>query len=736
MTSILGHSKFAKRRNLVTLLVGLLILLVMVAQYFSARQSILSNVEMRSLSELRANGNKINGVTRSIETAVMTMVKPMERNLSSPDSVLYAIMGNVVKANDLILSCAVAFKPDFRLGEGRWCEYAISINQNGEFVPVEIGDESHDYFSMEWYRKALDETNGCYWSEPYPNGVADNEMVVTCSTLLRDKTGKAVGVLCADVSLSWLREFTNHSHNYPGSYNIVLSRGGRFLVYPEDSVMSTRFVTDSHNHDETVAQLYRSMLAGDSGTRDVNNADGKPRMVAYGPIQGTDGWSMAIVVDKRVALASLYHVSLLLLCLLLVSLALLGFIVYRSMNDYNGLQEATARKSRLEGELKVAGDIQQSMLPARFPTRDDVDVASLLKPAREVGGDLYDWYLRDEKLYFMVGDVSGKGVPAALVMAVTSSLFRSMALHESNPAHIVTSINTNLAVQDNNNMFVTLFVGVLDLPTGRLRYCNAGHDTPLLITHEAQWMQPEPNLPVGLVPDFEYKRQEIQLPAGAMLFLYTDGLTEALNVARERLGSERVMEVCKRAMTEQASPAQLIEMMSDEVMRFAHGSEPADDLTMLALSYHPLAERELWRHAITLPCEHKAVARLGELVGLIQENVALTDAQAMNLRLAVEEAVVNVMNYAYPTGEGTVTVNVVATASQLRVSIIDTGKAFDPTAMPAAETRLDVEERSAGGLGIYLFRRLVDGVNYERVNDKNVLTFQLNINSTHNTLKQ
>ena len=248
------------------------------------------------------------------------------------------------------------------------------------------------------------------------------------------------------------------------------------------------------------------------------------------------------------------------------------------------LQASTAAKASMLSELNVAHSIQMSMIPKTFPAfpnRKDIEVYASLTPAKAVGGDLYDFFIQDEKLLFCIGDVSGKGVPAALVMAVTRTLFRNIAAHVEKPSHIVETMNANISEGNDNCMFVTLFVGVLDLQTGHLCYCNAGHEAPYLLTEEHASLLPcDHNLPVGIMPDLKYSEQETDLASGTTIFLYTDGLTEAESGKRELFGRQRVADTVKTAKN---SPKELTEAMIDAVHQYVGDTEQSDDLTLLAI---------------------------------------------------------------------------------------------------------------------------------------------------------
>ena len=220
-----------------------------------------------------------------------------------------------------------------------------------------------------------------------------------------------------------------------------------------------------------------------------------------------------------------------------------------------------------------------------FPERDDLELAAKLVPAKEVGGDLYDFFIDDEKLYFIIGDVSGKGIPASLVMAVTCRLFRSVASYLNKPEEIIASLNDSLADGNESNMFCTAFLGVLDLTTGHLRYCNAGHNAPLIIGADGRvaLLDVVPNLPLGLFGGFPYEGQEIQIDKQTMLYLFTDGVNEAENNVKEQFGDLRLEGLLRRNAT--LEPGDIIAATLSEVEHHADGAEQSDDITVMCIKY-------------------------------------------------------------------------------------------------------------------------------------------------------
>ncbi len=249
------------------------------------------------------------------------------------------------------------------------------------------------------------------------------------------------------------------------------------------------------------------------------------------------------------------------------------------LTAYDQLEETTAAKERIESDLRIARDIQMSMVPHTFPERDDLDLYASMTPAKEVGGDLYGFHLIDDQLYFCLGDVSGKGVPASLFMAQATRLFRTLAAQHLKPASIATQINDALSGEDNErSMFVTMFIGLLDLKTGHLDFCNAGHNPPIF---GSEFIDMIPNAPIGLWPGLEYEGEEITNISGKPFFVYSDGLNEAENRQNDQFSDERLLKFMETTPFESAEKT--IEMLKAEVEKHRDGAEPNDDLTMLCL---------------------------------------------------------------------------------------------------------------------------------------------------------
>ena len=274
-----------------------------------------------------------------------------------------------------------------------------------------------------------------------------------------------------------------------------------------------------------------------------------------------------------------------------IIIAFLGFIAVRRKKHmktlqgvnsklqaaYDQLEETTKAKERIESELRIAREIQKRMLPHVFPRRRDVDLYAMMTPAKEVGGDLYAYALIDDMLYFCVGDVSGKGVPAALFMAEVTRMFRTLVDGKLTPGTIATRLNHALAEDNEQGMFVTMFIGLINLKTGHMEYCNAGHNPPLL---DGEYMKMESNAPIGLWSEVEFEGEEVDDMHGKTLFVYTDGISEAENVNKEQFGDERLQALLKQDL---GDARQTSETIHKAVADFVGDAEPSDDLTKMCI---------------------------------------------------------------------------------------------------------------------------------------------------------
>ena len=694
-------------------------------QYYFARKTILNEATRQAEGQMEAIDLRISDVMNRVETAVQNNVWAVRKVLDYPDTLAY-LTNRIVENNDFISGSAIAFIEYYYPEKGRLFSPYSFRQDDGVVRATQLGTESYNYPEKEWFTAPLQENKG-YWSEPYFDSGGGKMFMTTYSVPVTDNEGNVVAVLTSDVSLDWLTGLVGGIQVYPGAFSILVSRKGQFMVCPVPSLVMRNTIQEAAASITEDAEAFNSiasgMLSGERGSCRLTYK-GENLHVFYGPVERA-GWSMAVVFPSDEILGDVRKVAMVVLLLQLLGLLLMGYILFSATSNQLRLKDVSEKKSRIESELQIARNIQMAMLPKTFPTYPEsveIDMAGTIVPAKEVGGDLYDFFQRGDKLYFSIGDVSGKGVPASLVMAVTRSLFRSVSAHEASPQRIVTLMNDSMAETNENNMFVTFFLGVLDLRNGHLRYCNAGHNAPVLMgPGAAALLDVVPNLPLGVEPGVSFKEQEIDLSTGEGLFLYTDGLTEAENAGHALFGEDRMLQTILRHGEEKAS-AQL-NSMTAAVKAHIRGFNPSDDLTMLIVRFtNPSPSSGSERHLV-LHNQIKEIPQLADFMRTIAAETGMDKSLAMSLNLALEEAVSNVVLYAYPDGSnGLVDIEAILWKDHIDFIISDNGVPFDPTAVGTPDLTLDVKERPIGGLGIYLVKSIMDSVAYSRREGKNILS--------------
>jgi sigma-B regulation protein RsbU (phosphoserine phosphatase) len=391
------------------------------------------------------------------------------------------------------------------------------------------------------------------------------------------------------------------------------------------------------------------------------------------------------------------------------------------------LKETTAAKERIERELQIAHEIQMSMVPKifpPFPDRSEFDIFASLVPAKEVGGDLYDFFFVDDhRLCFAVGDVSGKGVPASLFMAVTKTLFRATAANGGTPGEVLARLNTEICRDNDSGMFVTFFCGILDIRTGQVDYSNGGHNLPYRLHRDG--VSPLENfggISLGLVERSPYQSGRMVLCPGEALLLYTDGVTEAMDPSHALYSDQRLEGFLGN--NRRSAPRQLIGDLISDVRYFVGGEPQSDDITVLALHYFgtkgmtEYVEVRLRNELSELDRLHRTLTEFGGQHGL-------PDNVLHDLKLALEEIVTNIISYGYTDSQQhEIRVRLGIEAGEMRVDIEDDGQPFNPLEAPEVDTTKPLEERAIGGLGVHLVRKLTDGLEYRRHEGRNLLVMR------------
>ena len=681
MSSIIDKYAFAKKELLKIFAAVLSLTLVSLVYYFHIRQEALHVAERHAEATLKNIEMMIHIHTGKIETIVNSIQPLVEYALDDPDA-MYDIARHTVESSSRIMGTGIAFKEGYYPKKGRWFEAYVGHQKGCDtLITAQLGSPSHNYLQMNWFQEGLTATKGI-WSDPYYDNAGGKTFLMTYSVPIRNKAGDVVGVIGADVTLDTLASIIQSTKLYPHSFCSLVADDGSTLV-PPPSVPKGK----SHVFTESI--------------------DGK-NMILTLTIPDTDMY-------KRLRRSSLFFALLSLSGILAVF-----FIAYRSVQNLWKLNEVRTKEQHIEDELAIARNIQQSLLPSN--TLPDIgnymDISGLQIPAKFVGGDLHDYYVRDGKLLFCIGDVSGKGVPAALLMAIAHSLFHTLSARDDHPNSIMQALNTSISDNNPDIMFITMFLGVMDLHTGKISYCNAGHNPPILIKDgHADFLNTEPSLILGVDPCAKYTTYEMTLAPGDTLLLYTDGLTEAENTNKELFGEARALVTAANvgSLTAKEQLAQIREQVS----QFVNHAEQSDDLTMLSIRYTPVED------SLTLTNDIQDLERLKPFLDDFFERKKIAPSLLPSVNLALEEALANVIMYAYPEGtRGKVTLTAKVTDNAIRIEISDMGIPFNPLQQQEENLDVPLEERKIGGLGIPLIKEIMDTVEYAHEGGKNVLRTQ------------
>ena len=625
----------ATKLSLIIVFFTAIILIAALGYLFGvSRQAIRKEAIDRATEQLENTTLRVTAILGQVEVAANNTAWLINRHLDTPD-IMFEYSRRILENNPELNGCSIAFEPYYFPGRGRYFS-AYSYNDNGVIKTTQEGNDHYEYFYWDWYQlcKLLDRP---VWTEPFmdynPDDIYSKDMIASYCQPLKDKEGQYIGTLSVDISLEWLSKTISAVKPYPNSYSIMIGQGGTYFVHPDSTklVYQTIFTESMEHPDTAMSNLGHAMQRGEEGMRQLN-LNGEDCYVFYKPL-GTTGWSVAIVCPESDIFGSFNRLRRAVTGAVITGLILLMLVCFQiirrelrpltrlarqaetiSSGDFSmtlpddgrrdevgqlrqsfsemqqslvnyieELKSTTAQKASIERELKVASDIQMSMVPRMFPpfpNRNDIDLYASMTPAKEVGGDLYDFFIQEEILYFCVGDVSGKGIPASLFMAVTRNLFRIVAQQGLPPAEIASHISNLLAVDNDRGMFVTMFIGKADLRTGRLDYCNCGHNAPII---DGQFLKMQyVNQPLGLWEDAPFYGESIDNIKGKQILLYTDGLNEAENQDKVILGNERLIELMQDAKDLEAK--QVVDMLLAAVETHRAGADQNDDLTLLCLT--------------------------------------------------------------------------------------------------------------------------------------------------------
>ena len=626
------RKSFSSRLSLYVLLVaaGVLIALTVLLCFLAVRkirEYAREKVELTIDNAILSIEKVITEVERSVDNIDWVVEQHMD-----DEAFIYEVTRELVMTNPNIIGSAVAFEPGFYKKRHYFSPYSYVDDVTHELRTIQMGNENYDYPTLDWYSIPKSLGHSC-WSEPYFDAGGGGQRMSTYSMPLTDPEGNFFGILTADISLEWLSGLVSTIKPYKDSYLLMISRNGTYIAHPDSLKVlnETIYTTAMIRNDPTVSLVGQEMVAGHRGMQSFVDGD-RDSFVVYGPL--SNGWSVALVCSYLDVFGPAIGLSVLVFLFLLLGLLILFYgcrriirnltlplvefsnaamtiakgnfnaaipevstkdeirtlrnsldYMQRSLNSYiSELKTTTASNERYESELNIARDIQMSMLPHEFPKRVDCDIYAMVQPAREVGGDLYDFIEVEDSLFFLVGDVSGKGVPAALFMAIARAAFRFIGALGLPIAEVMHRVNNCLCDGNKNEMFVTIFAGRLDLKTGKMEYCNAGHNPIVIVPPdgEAAFLHANSNLAAGLFMDFPYTGESLSLEPGSRLIIYTDGVTEAERNDKSQFGEGALLEWARHICPEDSAEAATHDLYAG-VKRFTGGADQNDDITIMSI---------------------------------------------------------------------------------------------------------------------------------------------------------
>lgn len=666
-----------KRFKYIHILAALFLLLGMGVQSYVSYSRALFSLQEKMDLETQIAQEKLQFELYDALDASSQIADKVKKCLEHPDE-LYDKTSELLNRYPNFYSCYVAFPPYYYPEEGKWFGLT-SYRTKDSIISRPFGNAEHDYFEREWYKGAVQSTEG-YWSTPYRDDDFD-EPIYTYSKVMRDEEGKLICVIGIDFSLNWIHNLLEHFKPFEEAVFMLYGSNGTLLA------MSNGAPADGFGN---------SWIITSKTLQPINI-------------------KMVTAVPKRHIIQSLSLGTLLPFGVFVLGIFVVGLLIRRMTRDERDNARLETEKEVMTHELEIAHDIQMGILKdenekKKAQANGDIELNTLLVPMREVGGDFYDFHREGDELWFIIGDVSGKGVPAAIFMSAAVNLFRAAGVRAASPKEIMEEMNAILSENNPSLTFVTAFVGCLRIPSGELIYCNAGHCAPLIRNGQTtREIVMEPNIPLGFDGGYSFVEQGCMLGEGDTLVLYTDGVTEARNSEREMLGLKRWSDIVAKN-----------EDLPNAIKHFIGQAEPTDDITLMTIC----KESPVLPMTINVPCREDQWPVLRNAIHSFGLCIGMERKALKKYEVAAEEAIVNILHYSQAND---IEIVLSSQDSAFTIQLMDDGLPFDPTEHTPNNKTID--ERQIGGMGIHLIRQIVDEMHYERKEEKNILGLVKKINS-------
>ena len=656
----------------------------------------------------------------------------------------------------------------------RFCIYAFRNKDGKILIDESFNSEEYNYLNQGWYKEIISQIKekkvAVAWSLPYYEDQGSNTLMITVGSGIYNTKGDLIGISTVDWQISSIEEEIK---------NMKFIRENSLSSFSSGKYIKNNFALFANPIDNyiivsTDPYLDNKSLVG-SELRNIPWYNENLIDVMFMPYHGKDyipyvkkfnnGMNLIICIPRTEMFYSLAHtIRIMILTLILLGI-LIPALLYLSLNKYvmkpinvltdiankigrgedvnikiekpeefaqlastydkmtKDIKTITHEKARISSELSIAKTIQESSLPNIFPPypeKDEFDIYATMEPAKEVGGDFYDFFFIDEtKFMFLIADVSGKGVPAALFMMTVKTLINNISQMDYTPKQLIEIINKKICETNEQGFFVTVLSGIVDIETGKISLINCGHNLPLLKRQNGryEYLQLKPNVPLGVFGGTDFEIYEAVLEPGDIIYTYTDGVTESINTDEQMYGETRLCDCLNNI--EETDTMTIAQKVKSSIKEFTNQAPQSDDITMLIFKYNGNPNNtKIFKQTAIQENYNQFYTWLHNAC----DEWSIDKDLANKLDMCAEEIFANVAFYAYPEGNGIFEAELKKSDNNIIFEFKDEGIEYNPLEKPDPDISLPPEERPVGGLGIFMVKEMADDIYYKRENSKNILT--------------
>lgn len=542
---------------------------------------------------LQSAVNALDARLEKVELATQAVAKNSDLITDDPNS-SYELLNKLLDYCPYISAATIMFKANYYPQIGY--EYSPSIIRTfmADEKRVNSTTTGFSYLSQtnidgNWL---VSSKGKCFWSVPYRQSSPPHDVRVAYSVPMYDRNGNIFAVLCSTIETKWVYEEIRKAIFNENAQVRVMHKSGYYFCHPDSTYLMLNADSMARSHyDMTAISILSRMESSETGFMQIGSS--MNYYAYFAPLKRAN-WSVAISFPVEDIFHSANELTTRMIWInvgiIILLLIVLPFGIYYIVKPYMIRFKVYAEESAsLDRDLLIASRLQTGILPSadELSNTDRVHLACQLKPAKMVGGDLYDFFIRENRLFVCIGDVSGKGVPAALFMAIIRTMFRDITQYEASPEAIISALNNSIMQKNPQCMFCTMFVAVLNLDTGVIEYCNAGHNPPIVAhtnengTIKTEYLPESESLPIGVLEDGDYVKDSITMQSKDLLFLYTDGVTEAENSEKHLFGEQQTLNVISDNSNKDADT--VLDCMYETIINFSAGVEQSDDICMVAV---------------------------------------------------------------------------------------------------------------------------------------------------------